>query len=618
METSDITAVLVALPGIVAALVAACALGYLTRLGGPGNETKFWVLGFLFLALGTAMASMIGFSTHAVYGSQKMHATGDLATVVGLVLLTFGLLEHLGRAISPNERAAAFLLVAGFLTAIWVLPQMAYWGAWLAHAVAVLTPLGTAVFCVIQRRRFLDRGLRFVALAFLLVAMNAVTWNWHGETALWRMAEVGLSVTSIVCLAMGFGLIFLRSQELLAEETTKALNFTEERFRLALQGANDGVWDWDLTTNQVLLTDRVMQIMSEPRGDRIFTSEQVLSFIHPEDLEHYKSAVRDIFKGRADTLSVEYRVRYSKDGQTGWAQTRGVAVRKPGTGLITRMAGTVSDITERKLFERELIKAKEEAELSSRSKTEFLAHMSHELRTPLNAIIGFSDIMKQEVFGPVGNDRYVDYNATVNMAGRHLMQIVSDIIDLGKIEAGQTRLDDTLCDLEEIAEACIQLVAARARDEKLTLVKEIDPTIPWLRGDTIRIKQIVLNLITNSIKFTQAGGRVVLAIDRTENAEMRIRVSDSGIGIARKDIPRALSRFGRLGSPYTRDVDGMGLGLTLVQTFAGLHGAHFRLDSEEGKGTTVVIVFPAERSVERQGTEVSATASRAGRSAVAQ
>lgn len=601
----DAAYALVVIPGAVVALVCAVGLGYLRFMGRSSVGTGYWFAGFVLVGLsGLGSAAFVGAEATSLT-FLSLQATTHILSMFGLVLLVFGLCEHLGYHPVTRLQTLVFCTFGVFVAFVWAHPTSADITLEILHVAVAVSYVGAAIFCLFDKNRRDDHGLRFVSISLIIMACDLMLGVFGINSPLIGIVAAVLSMVAIAGIAMGFGLILLRSQEILTAETARSLRFTEDRFRLALQGASDGVWDWDFTQSALFVTDRVVQIMGSSGGHQTLNPRAIEGLIHSQDIDRYKSAIRDVLKGHSDALSVEFRIRPMEIGITRWAHTRGVAIRDPKTGLILRMAGTVTDITERKQFERELIKAKEEAELASRSKTEFLAHMSHELRTPLNAIIGFSDMMKQEVFGPIGNERYADYNATVNMAGRHLLQIISDIIDLGKIESGQTRLDDTLCDLEEISEACVQLVVARARDERLQLIKNIDPTTPWLRGDAIRIKQIILNLLTNSIKFTNAGGSVELTLDRVEDSGVRIRVRDTGIGIAQKDIPRALSRFGRLGSPYTRDEDGMGLGLTLVQTFARMHDAEFALESEVGQGTMVTVIFPADRTVERQGTEGS-------------
>lgn len=458
-------------------------------------------------------------------------------------------------------------------------------------------------YCFAKRRARSGLGLRFMGAAFLIASVApAVGWA-IDIGSLSESIHVAYLVGSTVLMTLGIAIVALRGLQLQAQESEERLRWTEERFELALRGASDGVWDWDLTSDTIVLTPRLREICRVETDRLEFASSEMTQYIHEDDTDSYLCAIQDVLMGRSDTLQIEFRLKPSgrEDEAKIWCLNRGLAIRG-GDNRVLRMAGTITDITERKRFERQLIDAKEEAELASRSKSEFLAHMSHELRTPLNAIIGFTDMMKQEVYGPIENPRYREYADTVNMAGRHLLQIIGDIIDLSKVESGQTKLEDTLFDPRELLESCQTLVAPRAAVEGLHMSADIPDRLPWLRGDAIRVKQIVLNLLTNATKFTPEGGRITLRA-YLDGDGLSIAVEDTGIGIARRDIPTALSRFGRLGSPYVRSRDGMGLGLTLVQMFADLHDARFTLDSEEGVGTTATVTFPLARIVAREGTD---------------
>jgi PAS domain S-box-containing protein len=584
-----------AIPPAVAAFSGAAVLGYLMLLPGALQAVRAWSLGLGLLGFGL-LGALLG-------------APGSLPVLIGrsLVLMAvgvigLGLLSHLEVSLSRRRRdlmlAAAIVLplagVVGLLPAV---------GLTLAADAAIAAlALGLSGFCLLRRRTLTGAGLRIMGITFCLAALEAVLRHVPAEGALGALLAPTAATVTAVGLSMGVAVVALRGQQMRAAASEARLRWTEERFDLALRGASDGVWDWSVPTGEILLTNRLREICGIDDPQAVHRPGEMRRYIHEEDWPRYTAAIRDVLDGLADTLNIEYRLPPAPGRGERWVLSRGIALRGPD-GTVMRMAGTVTDITERKRFERQLIEAKEEAELASRSKSEFLAHMSHELRTPLNAIIGFSDMMQQEVFGPIGNERYGDYTETINIAGRHLLQLLSDIIDLAKIESGQTKLDDTLCDLEEIAERCERLIASRARENRIALSAEVAPDLPWLRGDAIRIQQILLNLLTNAVKFTPEGGQVALSVTRGSDGGVRCTVRDTGCGIAEKDIPRALARFSQLGSPYVRSQDGMGLGLTLVQMFCDLHQAEFTLDSTPGEGTAAIVDFPAARSRSREGTE---------------
>ncbi|MEQ8830762.1 MAG: HAMP domain-containing sensor histidine kinase [Alphaproteobacteria bacterium] len=605
--TDPDTVWLSAIPPLAAAWAGAAGLGYLMLLPGALRAIRYWAPGFVLMGIGIAAARLSPVLPLPPGFETALDPLGVGLIALSLFLIGMGLMDHLGARVSRQHTVlgCAMLAITTILAA--TAPPV---GAVLTpalHISAAGIAAGLAGYCFVLRRRGRGRGLRFLVAAFLIAAIDPALALVPGALTPGGAASTTLVVLTASALAVGLSIVALRGQQIRASETEQRLRWTEERFELALRGASDGVWDWNLRSNEVLLTRRLLEICNADTARRVYDPRRITDFVHPADHDLYLHSIADVLRGETDSLNLEFRLAppsRAPDRVT-WVLSRGVAVRDPA-GRVLRMAGTITDITERKRFERQLIDAKEEAELASRTKSEFLANMSHELRTPLNAIIGFSDMMKQEIFGPIGNARYVEYTSTVNMAGRHLLQLLSDIIDMAKIESGQTKLEDTLCDVHEIVDGCVQLVTGRIQDEKQTLALEVEESLPWLRGDAIRIKQILLNLLTNASKFTPEAGHITLSAGMTPDGRVRIAVADTGIGIAKKDIPKALSRFGRLGSPYIRSRDGMGLGLALVQVFAELHGAQFDLTSAEGKGTTVTVTFPENRTVLREGTESAA------------
>ncbi len=237
-------------------------------------------------------------------------------------------------------------------------------------------------------------------------------------------------------------------------------------------------------------------------------------------------------------------------------------------------------------YEQEKIRAEE----ANQSKSDFLANMSHELRTPLNAINGFSDIMKKEMFGPLGDPRYTEYVNDILFSGQHLLSLINDILDMSKIEAGKMTLNHEIMQMDDMIQQVLRIVRGRAEDNRLKLIYEVGE-LPEIEADPRAVKQILINLITNAIKFTPEGGAV--SVEVTPNsAGLIVKISDTGIGIAKEDIERLAKPFEQIDSQHSRKHEGTGLGLALSRSFVELHGGNFRIESEVGQGTSVIFTLP--------------------------
>jgi PAS domain S-box-containing protein len=389
-----------------------------------------------------------------------------------------------------------------------------------------------------------------------------------------------------VFLAVLLGVLVLYANRFRAQFQGRAavkreLTESEERFRRLAEAAWEGliIHDWahiyDFNTRLVEMTG--------------FAPEEIkrmsfLDLIAPADHEKLTTS--------ASAGQHEIAVR-CKDGRPLIAETRGADLFFRGKVLhVTSMR----DITQTKEAERALVTARDAAQMANRVKSEFLANMSHELRTPLNAILGFADIMEQELLGPLGAPRYKGYVRDIHISASHLLDIINDILDISRVEAGTMDLYETRFDPTGVANACLRLLDARAAKNKCALVLDLPQgPLPRILADERRLKQILLNLLSNAVKFTPEGGSVTLRVALTADRGMLFEVEDTGIGMTGADIKKALTPFMQVDSGMNRKQEGTGLGLPLAKNMIEMHGARMIVSSEPGKGTSVRFILPPDR-----------------------
>jgi two-component system, cell cycle sensor histidine kinase PleC len=531
----------------------------------------------------------------------------------------------------------------------------------------------------------------------------------------------------IVVFALG---LLLLHQSRKVDRAHLAYAASEQRFRMAVEAARSGIWEWDLTTDQMFMSDVTGAIFGWSGGG-VVSGQEVLDRVSPEHRERVRQALSTaaIYGG----FDVSFRVRSPHGGRPVWVDARGQAIQRPGEEGYAKIIGVALDVTEERMAqaraqaaegrlrdaiesvseafalwdrhgrlllsnqtfrntfsldadalkpgimraevdrmarlairqetqrdgvrEAELIDGhwiqiserrtaegglvmtaaditarrrheeelqnlvtnlersqeqlselarkyemeKVRAESANKAKSEFLANMSHELRTPLNAINGFSEIMVGEMFGALGDARYKGYAQDILSSGQHLLALINDILDMSKIEAGKMKLRFEPLSLEEVAEDAVRLVRNRAEAAGLTLAIDF-PHLPEVEGDYRAVKQVLLNLFSNAIKFTPRGGRVTVRAEGRRGPlgeHIRVSVQDTGIGIAQDDLPRLARPFEQVESQHSKTTQGTGLGLALTKSLVEMHGGLLDMQSAPGEGTLVSFTVPVRQGVTR-------------------
>lgn len=262
---------------------------------------------------------------------------------------------------------------------------------------------------------------------------------------------------------------------------------------------------------------------------------------------------------------------------------------------------TVMDITLRKRMEESLRMAKEEADAANRAKSTFLANMSHELRTPLNAIIGFSEMMIKETFGALGNERYADYMDDIHVSAQHLLEIINEVLDMSKIEAGRIDLDEGEVHLEDLIKSVVRMLASRAFGNDVSLNMNLEDNLDYMYADERLLRQVFINLIANAVKFSNVGGRVDIEARTLADQSLEIRIIDDGVGIPKDKIQKAMQPFGQISDrAENAEYQGTGLGLPLAKAMVELHEGILQMESDVGEGTTVIITFPSFRTLQNE------------------
>jgi signal transduction histidine kinase len=484
--------------------------------------------------------------------------------------------------------------------------------------------LQTLAFETLRLGRDVERAWTVVPYLLALLAAFAAPWfrraSWWTGLGLTIAASAGLFVLSVgvqavvplsadvtppvIALWLAYGWGLLARLEVLAEELYKRTMEVRDRNAMlsaVLRENADGV---------LILDDRLRVKLINPAACRLLHTSEKTAIGRPgrdvlplPDLEEmFQLDLLD------DTGSRSFETQLPRKGVDDEPMpieiTVGSGAFSPGIGRFERRREVrhvhfvvFRDITERRQAQEALILAAEKASEADRAKSEFIANVSHELRTPLNAIIGFSEILRKQMFGELGAPQYIEYAEDINLSGQHLLDLINDVLLVSKIESGGHDLKERKLDVAMVAEASLRIVRGYPKAASLNFVTDIPEKLPSLNADERAFRQILLNVLSNAVKFTPAGGRVHLGIRVESLGDLAITVTDTGIGIPAEKVSQVTSPFFQVDGAMHRQFAGTGLGLNIVAKLAALHGAKLEIESREGVGTAVSVRFPPARVI---------------------
>jgi PAS domain S-box-containing protein len=373
----------------------------------------------------------------------------------------------------------------------------------------------------------------------------------------------------------------------------RALQDSEERYALAMRGANEGLWDWDARTGQVYLSERALELAGLELQGPTITPAAWMKRIHPDDMDLYREPLLAHLRGTAPHYGAEYRVR-GRDGAYRWVLTRGMGIRGSNR-RVERMAGSIANITERKKAEIELLKAKERAEVADRIRTQILANLTHELRTPLNAILGIAEVLEEEA-NELARPYFAEAVRRIRGAGSHLLGLINQLLDLSAIEAGLLELRAEPVDVPDLLRTIVnrcQQVAERNGNRVELLCR---PDLGAAYADPRRVHEALYNIVHNACKFTERGlVKVAAAREQADgNQGVSISVTDTGIGMSGGQLQDLSGLFYQVDGTTARRYGGAGVGLAVSRRLCDLMGGTLQITSELGQGTTVNLWLPGE------------------------
>jgi len=365
----------------------------------------------------------------------------------------------------------------------------------------------------------------------------------------------------------------------------EATEIAQEQYRAMMREASDIIVFRTVKGDVLFASEALERILGRVASE--IDRSGFMNFVHPDDLGEARQVI--ILPAPGESRTATYRMLH-KDGHYLWLESVVRAIYDETTGKVRNIVAVSRDITARKTHELEIEAAQARAEAANKAKSNFLANMSHELRTPLNAIIGFSELMREEMFGPLGNPRYNEYTGLIHSSGRHLLDLITDMLDMAKIEAGKMVLAPEMLELTDALDDCLRILRSQAAAGEIALSTEIKGA-PVMDVDRRAIKQVLLNLLSNAVKFTPPGGKVVVSGWKARGRAF-VAVRDTGIGISAEDMARLGNPFEQAKANPLHAKGGTGLGLALVKALVEKHGGKLVMESCLGAGTTVVVDFP--------------------------
>ncbi len=371
-------------------------------------------------------------------------------------------------------------------------------------------------------------------------------------------------------------------------EAQEKLRLSEERFIFAVEGAGDGIWDWNMRTGEMPFSGHYEAMLGYEKGELPPTIDAWVTSVHPDDLARVQQHLQDYLAGKFPFYVVELRL-HCKDGGYKWILCRGTVVARDAEGKPIRMIGIHSDISTQKASQAALLDANKAAEQANQAKSVFLSSMSHELRTPMNAILGFAQMLE---YDPSMNEDQQENVREILKGGRHLLNLINEVLDLAKIESGRIDLSLESVDLPDLIHEAWQMIQPLATAQQLTFKLGVSAGMV-VRADRFRLKQVVLNLLSNAVKYNRRAGSIYITARPAEAGRLRIAVADTGMGIPADRMAELFQPFNRLDAEYST-VEGTGIGLTITRQLVELMGGTVGVDSEVGVGSSFWIELPSE------------------------